>query len=114
MLWSGLLNEQVTIIPITEGGADRYGNPSKVEGIPVTVQARVEPLRSPKGDLELLSQRDTLITEYTLFTLPNDALTGTSEVEWNGEVYQVNGHPKPSSGFLGPSHVETYLRRIEG
>jgi hypothetical protein len=114
MLWTGLLNEQVTIYPIEDGTPDRYNNPSKVKGTPVTVQARVEPLRSPKGDIELLDQRDTVITEYTLFCLDTPALTPTSEVEYKGVVYQVNGAPKVLSGFLGPSHTETYLRLIEG
>jgi hypothetical protein len=114
MLWSGLLNETVTVYPMEDGATDRYGNAAKRRGTPVNLRARVEPLRSPRGDVELEDQRDTFISEYTMYTQPSDALTGTSELTWKGEDYQVIGTPKPFTGLLGPTHLETYIRRITG
>ena len=115
MLVGALLTDTITIYPTLSTKTDRYGNEVKSKGGGVTVAARVEPLRSPRGDVELLQQRDTLISEYTAYTRPCPSLDAYATVEWQGEIYEVAGEPKEFTEAMGGiSHVETYLRIIEG
>lgn len=115
MIRTACLTDTVVVFPTESTETDRYGDEVESRGEGVTIPARVEPLRSPKGDIELTVGRDTVISEYTLFSQPCTALTATAEVEWRGELYEVVADPKGFSHLLGgPSHVETYLRKIEG
>lgn len=115
MIRTAALTDEITVFPMVSPTTDRYGNAVEERAAGVTIPARVEPLRSPRGDIELKGGRDTFVSEYTAYTQPCAALTGTAEVEWNGDLYEVQGRPKPFSHLLGgQSHVETYLRRIEG
>jgi hypothetical protein len=105
------LTDEVTVYPMESTETDRYGNEVEGKGKGVTIRARVEPLR----DIELQEGRDTFISLYTLYTAPCDELTGTAVVEWDSDEWEVLGEPKSFKHINNqPSHVETYIRRIEG
>jgi hypothetical protein len=106
----------VTISNPTYLGEDRYGNP--LEGTPTTVveQVRMEmpDRRKVSGTEERLSDRDTRVTRYRMFALPNSAVTALSTVTWEGKSMRVDGKPSVMQDSVGPHHVEAYLTEIEG
>jgi hypothetical protein len=111
MIAVGLLADTITVYPVTQGDDKGYGSHSKTKGSAVILRAQVEPVSVKEDE----SGRDTFTTEYVAFTLPSAALTGTSEVVWDGDSYEVVGEPKQFNSLLGgPHHFETLIRRVEG
>ena len=116
MSFTSLLIHTVTISNPTTSGIDRYGNPAPGTPVDVVEQVRMEmpDRRKVSGTEERLSDRDTRITRYRMFALPDSAVTALSTITWEGKSLRVDGKPAVKMDATGPHHVEVYLTEIEG
>lgn len=103
-----LLTRQVTLVGITAGAADEYGNPTDVATSTVVLGEVQQSERSDRTD-DQHTQDDT----WRLFLAADTPLTGWDRVTVDGATFEVEGPPwravNPRTGRS--SHVEATLRR---
>ena len=103
-------HHRVMVINPAEGDEDLYGNTSEEDAPGVPYWGRVGQLSTE----ELLKNRDTTVTRYSL-RLPLEAdLRPTSVVEYEGRRYTVEGEPATIWKAHRPSHLRAILQRVEG
>lgn len=105
------LRDSIIITPITDGSADRYGNPADSAGTPVTVRAWV----TPAGMQELeAGQRDTRLSQYSVIVEATVSVNARSQVSWNSRTFEVIGEPKLFSYRNGDHHYEFLMEERVG
>lgn len=107
-----LFTQPVTVIPVSTGLADRYGDATKVAGIPVATFGYLE----QRTAVEVIVDRDTYSSEWVGF-LPEGTVVGPADhLLFDGVSYEVIGPPhrvwNPRTG--GEHHVECQLRVVSG
>lgn len=114
MSFSALLVHDVEIVDETTGSTDRYGDDVPGESTH-SEKARIEPASNLGGVEELLTDRDTLITDLVMYVLPTTLLTGRSEVIWDSKRYRVRGEIRNEyAGTSSPHHRWCLLELVEG
>lgn len=112
MSLKSLLTETVDLIYQVDGALDDYNTPTdNYTGTPVTTKARIEPVE----ERELTAGRDTRISEFRMFLLPNVTVDALSRVRDSAnKIYEVIGAPGVYRTPRGAHHQELRLRFIEG
>lgn len=107
-MFTRMLGDRVVVLNPTRG-TDAYNSETLEYPDPTSVQAipgRLEQTAST----EIHSGRDTQLSDWLLYAMPDAPLTGDSRVLCNGITYEVVGPPaivtRPSTG---PHHIEARL-----
>jgi hypothetical protein len=82
-----------------------WTNPTRV-----TEPARLEQTAAT----EVTVDRDTLVSDWLLFSAADSAIEGHKRVEARGSTFEVVGKPALFYDRSSPHHYETRLRLIEG
>lgn len=97
------LRDSVIITPRTEVGApDVYGNPTMVDGAPVTAKAIV----TPSSTNEIEDGRDTRIQSYEFIVAATVSINALSKVTWRGRTFEVQGEPSLFTSRGLPHHYQ--------
>ena len=105
----GLLNQPLTIYPATVS-RDVYNNEVVTPGDPVPVRG----LLQQASTVEFTTDRDTTVTQWTVFLPAGTVIGPQSQVDYGGQTFQVDGQPEqvwnPRTGTV--SHIEAKLREV--
>ena len=118
MTLAGLLNQTYVLLPRTAvtgtAGADRYNNPLYTYPEGATVHGRIHQSTS----FERIAGRDTTITNYTLYLMPDPECLALTELDRVKDaanvVYELDGRPMHATSPRGQHHIEASIRRVEG
>lgn len=104
------LPETATVYPeetVTDSDGNTLTRPSVVG---VVARARIQPAGSPDEDDSLVG---FTTEEVYRLRLPRSfpVLGAQSEVEWNGQTYQIDGEPLKYNGSRQTQRVEYTIRR---
>lgn len=95
----------------SDDGEDIYGNPVPVFTPGAEVPARLE----PSEGTEIVQERDTVITRWKLYLLPDVEISARDRWEQQGKIFEVVGPPQVETRpRQGPHHIEAQLRYISG
>lgn len=106
-----LLTQPVIVQPMSGTTTDTYGNTVLgVLGSPVNEVGYL----NQKSTVEYLTDRDTVITKWQAFLVPESVVTQFSKLTFGGQVFQVDGAPYP---LYNPrtkqiSHIECSLTEM--
>lgn len=104
-----LLNQPLTVYPAVKT-VDSYHNEVIGLGDPVAVNGLLQQLSST----EYLTDRDTTVTQWTVFLPAGTAVDPQSQVVYMGQTFQVTGLPEmvwnPRSQKV--SHIEAKLTEV--
>lgn len=106
-----LLTQPVTVQPMASGAEDAYGNTPLVPlGSPVAEFGYLD----QKDTVENMADRDTVVSKWKAFLLPESVVTALSTVTFGGQVFQVSGEPyhvfNPRTRSV--SHIECTLVEV--
>jgi hypothetical protein len=106
-----MLTETATIHRNTPGVEDDYGNATDAWAQVATVKARFE----QRAAQEVTRDRDTLISDWVVFFLPDTVVYGRDRVgDVYGRTFEVVGAPAMRRAPDRDVFVEASLRHIDG
>lgn len=101
-----------TVDVIDPASKDRHGDP--LPGDPAEVQVSGCSMQ-PAASVESLDGGDTVSSAWDLFLPPGVIITALHRVRWRGDLYEVDGEPRPWDDERGrPHHIEAQVRRVTG
>lgn len=105
------MTQPVTVQPMAPGAADDYGNtPLAALGDPVAELGYLD----QKDTIEYLTDRETVVTKWKAFLLPESVVTALATVTFGGQTFQVDGEPyhvyNPRTRMM--SHIECTLTTV--
>ena len=117
MAFADLLPQTATVTTMVST-EDDYGNPVLTEGAQTLYPCRLQ--GATGGDAELISGRDTAISLWTLYLLPDAVITALDRVTiadpGSGQDvdYDVFSDPRPMWAATSLHHIEVTLRKVSG
>ena len=111
MSFASLLIDSVTIGQRTAGAADDYGNPTVTFPPDAAVPARVQQVGVAGRTREILGGRDTTVTWYHVFLPAGTSVDAFDRINWEGNVYEVDGVPEAIDDGSGAHHIELIMKK---
>lgn len=85
-----LMNQALTVQPVTESTVDEYGNTVPgATGDPVPESGYLE----QKDTIEYLDDRQTVVSKWKAFLFNDSVVTPMSYINFEGQRWQVDGEP---------------------
>jgi hypothetical protein len=112
--FDSLLIHTVTIYNSNDDGVDRYGNTIQLMEAGVTTRARVDQLTLGGSARELLVDRDTRQTYYTVFLPADTPVNGLSVIHWGSRRLAVEGEPADVYNSATEHHIEVMCKEVLG
>jgi head-tail adaptor len=103
-----LLTQTVTVRPASDGTVDEYGDTSTVFAAGTTYRGRLE----QRSAQEVTDGRDTFVSDWVLYLLPDAVINGRDRVEADGNTFEVVGAPIVQRSPRGPHHIQASLRLV--
>lgn len=111
MSLSSLMVHDVTVVHAATI-TDRYGNLTKDWTNPTRTTVRGWVAR--RSETEVVDGREAEVSDWVVFLPTGTVITGGDRVEWNGNVFEVNGPPNEAWTPRGPHHIEAQLSAVTG
>lgn len=104
-----LLTQPLTLYPASVT-LDDYHNEVRGLGDPVPVKGLLQQLSS----VEYLTDRDTTVTQWTVFLPAGTAVDPQSRVEYLGQMFEVTGAPEQvwNPRLARVTHIEAKLTEV--
>jgi len=116
MALSSLLRHPITIYKLIQPGTPPVNEPPgfaddepKFTGGTAAL-AYVEPHQAKEFDMD----RETRLTDYDVYLMPDADVEAVDEIEWNNVRHIIIGRPKLWSRPAGPHHLLLTMRAVEG
>jgi hypothetical protein len=111
MSFEDLLIHTVTVFnPTTIDSSGRYGDEELVFDAGTVMTGRVDLGASNEQTVD----RDTSVTQATLFLLPTVVISSLSYWTWDGRKFRVSGEPKMLYDGVGEHHLEVASEEVRG
>ena len=105
-----LIHEVLIFNPNGTDSSGRYGDEELTFDAGTISEARVDLGSSNEQTVD----RDTRVTEATLFLPPDVTITALSYWTWDGRKFRVDGEPKQLFDGVGLHHLEVASEEVKG
>lgn len=104
----GLRYQPGQVVNYDDAGADRFGNPNRVEVGRHATRGNLQQVST----IENVTTGPTTVTRYNLFLPPGEDIDAGDEWEQDGHRYAVDGAPVAARDGKGVHHIEAVVRYV--
>lgn len=108
-----ILRDQVIRLRAAASPNDGYGN-SKADwnsASSITYPAAVQPMTLRSSNENVVDQSRT-VTRWQMFLPPSADVIATDRIEWNGQIFEVDGDIEVWKRRGRPHHIEAVLVKV--